>query len=107
MPRKAPDGVGVTEHRITLGTYERKQLETVIAAEKFRDYSEAAVNGVLALGVAAVGVGSVYAGIAVYRWVTEDLLEIVDKAATRVYGHSIAPFTGPRTGSIWNPLAWL
>ena len=27
MPRKAPDGKGVTEHRITLGDFERREFK--------------------------------------------------------------------------------
>lgn len=126
MPRKAPDKV--TEHRITLGAYERTQLETALKAEKFRDYSEAAVNGILAGGVVAIGVGAVYGGYALWKWINEDWLENVLPSSSawhspitnplgfgidaidrtfEFFGGDFNPFK--RTiddDSIWNPLTW-
>lgn len=57
MPRKAPDGKGVTEHRITLGDYERKlitkQLNEDDTLNKARTYSQ--VGKSIAIGGAVVG----------------------------------------------------
>lgn len=57
MPRKAPDGKGVTEHRITLGDFERKlitkQLDEDDTLNKARTYSQ--VGKSIAIGGAVVG----------------------------------------------------
>ena len=34
MPRKAPDGKGVIEHRITLGNKEREELHEFLEAKR-------------------------------------------------------------------------
>jgi hypothetical protein len=59
MPRKAPDGKGVTEHRITLGNYERDQLKEIREQMSTLSLAKTAGNIIggagLGLGVAAIG----------------------------------------------------
>jgi len=47
MPRKAPDGKGVIEHRITLGNFERQQILDQL--EKQRD------NKLITAGISQIG----------------------------------------------------
>ena len=69
MPRKAPDGEGVTEHRITLGNYERAQLnETMAVINKATTWNTNRAIGTTAViggGVVCLGVAS----YALWRWV--------------------------------------
>jgi len=68
MPRKAPDGKGVIEHRITLGNFERKELVDAINAyqtDKWLGAAPKIVTSVAAVG--AVGVLGVV-GYALYYW---------------------------------------
>ena len=62
MPRRPPDSVIETRH--ALGAWERKQVETITTAA-----SLGAVG--LGVGVAAVGVGGVLAGYALYQWLKD------------------------------------
>ena len=69
MPRRRPDNV--QEHRITLGTKERKMVETEQTARIIRDVG-------VGVGVASVGVGGTYCaykiGKAIYDW-GEDIVD--------------------------------
>ena len=69
MPRKAPDGIGVTEHRVTLGNYERQQMKEAVDARQANAYLSNVPN--IMLGVAGVGVaaGVGIAAYALWRWV--------------------------------------
>jgi len=83
MPRKAPDGKGVTEHRITLGDFERKlitkQLNEDDTLNKAKTYAQ--VGKSIAIGGAVVG-GTVAAAtlgtlaLAAYR----EAADLVDQA---------------------------
>lgn len=70
LPRKAPDGNGVIEHRITLGNYERQQLkESVDAYQKaaiLRNIGGAALPAAGLL--AAIGIG--YGAYSFWVWVS-------------------------------------
>jgi len=68
MPRRAPDGVGVTEHRITFGTYER-QFVTEVKNDIEKSVKVAAVTAVAApalLGASIAG-GLGLLGYGIYR----------------------------------------
>tara|TARA_R110000824_G_scaffold182034_1_gene362922 strand:+ start:67 stop:750 length:684 start_codon:yes stop_codon:yes gene_type:complete len=60
MPRKAPDGKGVVEHRLTLGNYERTQLDELANAKKTQLYLQPFQS---VLPVALAG-GAGYLGLA-------------------------------------------
>ena len=68
MPRKAPDGKGVIEHRITLGDYERKQLTEFIDSYQKDKVLETVPN--IMIGTAALGITAVvgFVGYALYYW---------------------------------------
>lgn len=55
MPRKAPDGKGVIEHRITFGNYERERLNELQNSISFAQYASPLKSNVLS--VALVGMG--------------------------------------------------
>jgi len=59
LPRLAPNGNGVNEHRMTLGTYERKMIQSLQKKQSILDYTKA-----LALPVSIIGVsvGIAFAG---------------------------------------------
>ena len=63
MPRSKP--MQVTEHRVTLGTWERDHLSTINEAKIIKDVG-------VGVGVAALGVGGTYCaykiGKAIYEW---------------------------------------
>tara|TARA_R110000751_G_scaffold134627_1_gene237128 strand:- start:393 stop:719 length:327 start_codon:yes stop_codon:yes gene_type:complete len=64
MPRRAPDGKGVTEHRITFGNYER-QFVTEVKNDVEKGVKIATISAV-ALPIAAVtGLGLL--GYGIYR----------------------------------------
>mgnify|MGYP003630523725 CR=1 FL=1 len=64
MPRRAPDGKGVTEHRITLGTFERSLItETKSDIEKT---IKVATISAIALPV-SIGVGGAILGYGLYK----------------------------------------
>ena len=66
MPRKAPDGKGVIEHRITFGNYERERLNDLQQSISFSQYASPLKSNVLS--VALVGAGA-YAGLAyAFEW---------------------------------------
>ena len=69
MPRSKP--TQVTEHRVTVGTWEREQLKALTQAKIVKDVG----TGV---GVAAVGIGGTYCaykiGKAIYDW-GEDIMD--------------------------------
>lgn len=66
MPRKAPKDV--TEHRITLGDYERDRLNKLIEAYNRDKYLENIPN--MMLGVAGLGIAATigFVGYALYYW---------------------------------------
>jgi hypothetical protein len=67
MPRKAPDGNGVVEHRLTLGNYERTQLAETIDAYQKDKLLENVPN--ILMGTAAVALVGVvgYGGYLLYK----------------------------------------
>jgi len=66
MPRRAPDGQGVTEHRITLGNWERNLIaetkEDIETAAKFAGLSVVAMPIGAVIGGGLLGYGA-YAGM--------------------------------------------
>ena len=72
MPRKAPDNV--TEHRITLGQYERNQVEQLITAEKWKDYADASNKAVIPAAALTGAVALGWAAYAFGNWVKDGLL---------------------------------
>lgn len=75
MPRKAPKEV--IEHRITLGDYERKQLEQTVNAFQTDKYLENVPNILLGAGVVLGGAGLVIGGYSAWVWLTGD--KFIDK----------------------------
>jgi hypothetical protein len=53
LPRLAPNGKGVNEHRMTLGTYERKMIQSLNRQQSWLDYTKA-----LALPISIFGIGA-------------------------------------------------
>jgi hypothetical protein len=82
MPRKAPGpNNGVTEHRITLGDFERKQLVQAIDAYQRDKWLENVPY--LMLGTAAVGAATAvgFVGYALYYWLDSvpSIKDVVDE----------------------------
>ena len=81
MPRKAPDGNGCVEHRMTLGNYEREQLKNTL--QKSEDAAfDAALMKQAPLIILAGGVG--LAAYSLWRWV--GLGSIIDRVKATVDG---------------------
>lgn len=82
IPRKAPNDV--TEHRVTLGNYERQQLKESVDARQANAYLSNVPN--IMLGVAGVGVaaGVGLAAFAFWRWV--GLGSVIDRMRDTVAG---------------------
>jgi hypothetical protein len=79
MPRKAPDGNGCVEHRMTLGNYEREQLKNTL--EKSEDAAfDAALMKQAPLIIIAGSVG--LAAYSLWRWV--GLGSIIDRVKDTV-----------------------
>jgi len=70
MPRKAPKEV--IEHRLTLGDYERKQLEQTVNAYQTDKYLENIPNILLGAGVTLAGAGLALGGYTAWVWLTGD-----------------------------------
>jgi len=68
MPRKAPDGLGVTEHRITFGNKERTFIEQMMKQERTNAIIKGVGSGGLGLGVVVIGGGLAVAAYAFYHW---------------------------------------
>lgn len=68
MPRKAPDGKGVTEHRITLGDFERREFKQ--AAEDYKTALWVRNAPKMMVGGAAVGLVGIlgFAGYQAWLW---------------------------------------
>ena len=64
MPRRAPDGKGVTEHRITFGNYER-EFVTEIKNDVEKTVKVAAISAV-ALPV-SIGIGGAFLGYGLWK----------------------------------------
>lgn len=64
MPRKAPDGNAVIEHRFSLSNYERMMLKQSVATRKLSLMPSIG----LGLGVAGLGTGALLAGWAFSQW---------------------------------------
>jgi len=68
MPRRKPDNV--TEHRVTVGTWEREQLKALNEAKIIKDVG-------VGVGVAAVGVGGTFVaykiGKSLYEWAEDGI----------------------------------
>lgn len=79
MPVRAPDNI--TEHRLTLGKFERGQLTKATSTERQNVWLDAIPN--IAIGAASVGVGM--AGYGAYRWLT-DSGGIIDDISTAISG---------------------
>jgi hypothetical protein len=58
MPRAKP--TQVIEHRLSLSNYERKEVKELLDAQTLNTRIEAGINGAKAVGVVAVGAGTVY-----------------------------------------------
>lgn len=69
MPRKAPDGKGVTEHRITFGNKEREFISAIREQEKTNAIIKGVGSIIPGLGIVAVAGGIGVAAYALYRWV--------------------------------------
>jgi len=68
MPRRAPDGKGVTEHRITLGNYERNLItETKKDIEKSVKVTLAATIAVPVIAGVGLAAGMGFLGYGIYR----------------------------------------
>ena len=81
MPTRSPDNV--TEHRITIGRWEREQVKNLNEAKMVKDVG----TGV---GIAAVGIGGTYVaykiGKALYDW-GEDIVDgIIDSDIVKTAG---------------------
>jgi hypothetical protein len=70
MPRKAPKEV--IEHRITLGDFERKQLEQSVNAYQVDKALENIPNFLLGAGVGLAGFGLALGGYTAWTWLTGD-----------------------------------
>lgn len=84
MPRKAPDGQGVIEHRITLGNFERDFLTRSFEVSQENQLYKAGINQVGAVfgsGVLLWGIGA-YLGINIIQDITDKTKEWVDKTST-------------------------
>ncbi|MGB2038175.1 MAG: hypothetical protein ACPHX8_06875 [Candidatus Poseidoniaceae archaeon] len=85
MPRKKTDNV--TEHRVTLGDWERKKLE---------DHSDAILvkNVGIGVGIASVGIGGTYVaykiGKAIYEW-GDDVVDFMTEQETSPEGNKSPP----------------
>ena len=64
MPRRAPDGKGVTEHRITFGNYER-EFVTEVKNDVEKTVKVAAISAV-ALPV-SIGIGGAFLGYGLWK----------------------------------------
>jgi len=75
MPTRSPDVV--TEHRITLGRWERENLKELKAAKEVQMYGTG-------IGIAAVGVGGTYVayriGKSLYDWFDDGIATGIAKA---------------------------
>jgi hypothetical protein len=75
MPTRSPDNV--TEHRITLGRWERERIKGLHEAKVIKDVG----TGV---GIAAVGIGGTYVayriGKSIYDWVDDGIATNIAKA---------------------------
>ena len=83
MPRKAPDGKGVTEHRITLGDYERKLLTKQLNEDDVLNKASTYAQVGKTVGITAAVVGGTVAAatlgtlaLAAYR----EAADLVDQA---------------------------
>jgi len=78
VPRSKPSNV--TEHRVTLGTWEREQLKHVKEATIAKDIG-------IGVGIASLGIGGTYVaykiGKAVWDW-GEDIVDLTVKEVTKV-----------------------
>ena len=93
MPRKPTDQV--IEHRITLGDYERSELESILNIRKTNDIINASVNGgkaVLYAGMAGViGYVAYLAAVQIYDLVDE----VTEPVKNAIYGKPTYPTTNP------------
>jgi hypothetical protein len=80
MPRKAPKEV--IEHRITLGDFERKQLEQSVNAYQVDKALENIPNFLLGAGVGLAGFGLALGGYTAWTWLTGD--KFVSKFSSQV-----------------------
>lgn len=86
MPRKAPDGQGVVEHRITLGNFERDFLTRSFEVNQENQLYKAGINQVGQLfggGVLLWGIGA-YLGISVLSEVKDATEKWVKKTSTNL-----------------------
>jgi len=78
-PVRAPDNI--TEHRLTLGKFERAQLTKATSTERQNVWLDAIPN--IAIGAASLGVGM--AGYGAYMWFTDDD-GLINKLAGQISG---------------------
>jgi len=75
LPRLAPNGNGVNEHRMTLGTYERKMIQSLNRQQSWLDYTKALALPVSILGI---GVGIAFAGFFIAPNFIDEIKEKVE-----------------------------
>jgi len=73
MPRRRIDTT--TEHRLTLGEYERGLFERALQVQVENQRLDAATATAQAVGTALAGFGGVMAGLALMAWKAPDILE--------------------------------
>mgnify|MGYP003633138351 CR=1 FL=1 len=100
MPRRAPDGKGVTEHRITFGNYER-QFVTEVKNDiekgvKIATISAVAVPAAIAIGT-ITGLGLL--GYGIYRGCNS--FQAIDAAS---FGDAAKNFFTFGNGELYGPL---
>jgi hypothetical protein len=92
MPRKAPDGKGVIEHRMTLGNFERSFLVEQIEKNRENALYKAGVSqigSVLGSGVLLWGIGA-YLGIGIFESLRDKVSDFVNDTSS-----GLADFLNP------------
>ena len=99
MPRRAPDGKGVTEHRITFGNYER-EFVTEVKNDIQKGVTIAAITAAAVPVAAVAGLGLL--GYGIYRgmnsWAFGDALDTAG---------SLAKVQLVLLNKVLNPFAWI
>lgn len=104
MPRKAPDGKGVIEHRMTLGNFERsflveqieKQRENALYKAGVSQIGQIAGSGVLLWGIGA------YLGIGLFTTAFDKVSDIINSTSS-----GLASFLNPAgVGNYTDAEAW-
>jgi len=93
MPRKAPDGKGVIEHRMTLGNFERSFLVEQIEKQRENALYKAGVSqigSVLGSGVLLWGIGA-YLGYGIFTGAVNKVSDFVNNTSSE-----LASFLNPQ-----------